>query len=319
MKKTKNAIIISACAVVFIALACGIVFFALNRIPSKYHGTYTRYTYSDGEESKETYKISALSVRYIFKWIEEGEEKKNEFKFKYRKKGEDIIISFGEFEQYLIVEEDCLYVETSKDISGSKKYGWFFWNEKSEKADIYEIENKGERDKELLRKTMETWAQKLVYNEYNNGETEGVDPNSLFFYMRKSEEEPDKTDLNTYKIEFNVLFGSLSLCYDKKTKEIDRISFSGAESKYAQEGNRLQTRALLLSCMYVLGNEMNIKLNQEDRTETLYRYKILTQYEKLLGNEDIETYWTEYTLNNDRYDISYSCGEYINDFSIFLK
>lgn len=318
MKRHLKIIIFSVCAIVFIALACGVVFISLNKIPKKYYGTYTRYMYSDGEESRVTYKISALSIKEI---REEGEETNRESaavesrNIKYWKKGEDVIIRYGTGKSYLIIDEDCLYIETSKDISLSKEYGMFFWNVKSDKADIYEIENKSKRVTNLIRETMKTWAQELFYNLATEQVTD-----DLRFYMTRSEEESDKTDLNTYEIDFDVPSGSISLSYDRETKKLKSIFYSSSVTKFGANGeefileNFLDTRAILLSCMYVLGNQKNIELNQdaENKTETAYRKTVMTEYDELFDNEKVEDeYNTEYTLDNNKYHISYHANSLI--------
>ena len=163
-KINKKILIISISAFIGICLLIGSILFFTNKIPSKYYGTYVRYYYIDGNESKVTYKISALSVKSTYERIVDGKKETETENIKYSKKGNDLIIKDknGKSESYLIIDDDCLYVESSKDISDSKKYGIYYWNTKSSKADIYEIENKSEGTEELLEKTMNTWSRKLI-------------------------------------------------------------------------------------------------------------------------------------------------------------
>lgn len=174
-------------SIAIIILLIGIILFFINKIPSKYYGTYTRYFYFDGNEFKTTYKISPLKIKSILESTIDAESKIEEKDIEYSKKGKDLIIKENEYESYLIIDDDCLYVETNKDISTSKEYGLFYWNVKSDEADLYKIENKSEGMEDLIEKTMNTWARELIYDTINQ-KMENSD-----FYIIKSDKESDKT------------------------------------------------------------------------------------------------------------------------------
>lgn len=59
----------------------------------------------------------------------------------------------------------------------------FYWNIKSDKADIYEIENKSESIEDLIEKTMNTWSRKLIYDTANR------ELNDYEFYILNSDEK----------------------------------------------------------------------------------------------------------------------------------
>lgn len=337
-KKTKKVILISAICVSVIAILISIIILFSNKIPSKYYGTFTRYYYFNNKEYKETYKISALSIKHI----NEDGNKKIIQKIKYNKKSNDIIIKEGDNESYLIIDDDCLYIESNKDISISKKNKSFYWNEKSDKADIYEIENKSEKTINLIEDTMNTWARKTIYNSTDQ------EMNNSNFYIFNSDEESNKTDLNTYEVKLNAAGGDLSLYYNRKTKDLKRISYHGKIFVTSLEGKSAGSidikdifdfKAMILSFIYILGNEDNIELNQETVNEnnasdyiidTSYRIKATEEYNKLLESKMIDNDYNDrfiYSLNNDKYSIEYidwiSTGSYsiigTISFSISLK
>lgn len=311
-------------SIIMIILLIGIILFFINKIPSKYYGTYTRYSYFGGTEFKITYKISPLKIKAISEYTEDGENKFEEEEIEYCKKGDDIIIKDNDEEAYLIIDNDCLYIETNKDISMSKEYGYFYWNEKSDEADLYKIENKSKQMIDLIEETMNSWARKLIYDTYDLNEE------SSKFYIFNSDKKSDKTDLNTYKINYNVAGGELSLYYDRKTQQLDRVFFSGEvfESTYSVSSSDnmdiydiYDSKAMLLSLMYILGNKDNIELNQADEDiekvknyskilkDLSYRTSVAEEYDKLFANkttdEEINNRYT-YTLKNDKYDIDYT-------------
>lgn len=332
----------TAVSILTVALITGIVIFLIYKVPYKYCGTYVQYAYFDGNEYKGTFKISPLSIKVIKEGIRDGKYTIEETKLKYSKKGKDLIVKEENSEKYIIIEDDCLYVESNKDISTSKKYGNFYWNEKSDKADLYKIENKSEELEDLLEKTMNTWTRELIY------ETANQEMDNSSFYIIKSEKETDKTDLNTYQINYNASGGELSLYYNRKTEQLSRIYYSGNISSSLYSFSTLDSmdiadiydsKAMLLSFMYILGNKDNIELNQdiEDTNhiskslkDTFYRSKVAEEYDELFNNIKVDkTYDDEYTysLDNDKYSINYTSwiteGVYsvsgIVSFSISLK
>ena len=184
-KKGKKIAIISIGTVLIVGLIVGLIFLLTGGIPSKYRGTYVRYYYFDGVETKITYEISGKSVKSITEYEKDGKKEENVDNHDYYMKDDDLIIKDSSFEKYLIIDDDCLYIETNKDISTSKKYGSFYWNVKSKKADIYEIRNKSESVEDLIETTMNTWARKFYY------EAQGKKLTDSKFYILSSNEKTD--------------------------------------------------------------------------------------------------------------------------------
>lgn len=321
-KRNKKVLIISISVFVCICLLVGLILFFINKIPSKYYGIYVRYYYFDGIESKTTYKISALSVKSTNEYIKGGKKETDIKSYKYSKKGNDLIIKDkdGKYENYLIIDDNCLYVDSSKDISTSKKYGLFYWNVKSDKADIYEIESKSKGIEDSIEKTMNTWSRKLIYD------TADQELNDTNFYILDSDEKADDTDLNTYEVIYEAAGGKLSLYYNRKTKELKKIYFSGSilstsyigtdpDSMSAEDIYDL--RAMLLSFMYILGNKDNIELNidtenskefSKSLADLNYRSTVINEFDSLFSNKKADETLNDkytYTLSNDKYSIDF--------------
>ena len=318
-KKIAKVIAISISVLIGVCIIVGAILFFIKRIPSEYYGTYVRYWFIDGNETKTTYKITALSVEYTSERIVDGKEETYTETCKYTKKGDDLIIcdNNGTPEFYLIIDDDCLYVETSKDISLSKKYGSFYWNEKSDKADIYEIERRADGFEDLIESTMNTWAREEVYTIHDR-EIKNSD-----FYILRSDEETDETDLNTYIIKYKAAGGDLSLYYDKNTKELEWVYFSGfvdfssysrSKPDYMSLDDYYDSQALLISLMYILGNNENIKLNTDENSNDYkldYPYRLDTEIDAFTVFASLEIdpeYDDRYTssLDNEKYKVSYS-------------
>lgn len=121
--------------------------------------------------------------------------------------------------------------------------------------------------------------------------------------------------------------GELSLYYDRKTKSLERIYFSGSLliSEYGGVDvdsmdieNLYDCRALLLASMYVLGNSDNIELNQdiedsdnfvEILEDATYRTIVAEEYDELFNNETIDEDYPDkssYSLSNEKYNISFT-------------
>lgn len=318
----KKFVIIFTSAIIATCLLIGLILFFINKIPSQYYGTYTRYYYLYGSESKITYKISALSVESIYEYTKDGKKVTDTRSYEYSKKGNDLIIKDKEnnTENYLIIDDDCLYVTSSKDISTSKEYGLYYWNVNSDKADIYEIENTSEVTKELLKETMNTWARKLIYDTANK------ELKNTSFYIHNSDEKTDTTNLNTFEVIYETTGGKLSLYYNRKTKKLERIYFSGSILSSSYKGTDFNSmtpediydaRAMLMSFMYILGNKENIELNidtenSKEYSKSLadlnYRTKVAGEFDNLFSNKKVdENYDNKYTysLYNDKYDIDF--------------
>jgi len=313
MKKRLLLIIaIVVAVIVFLSLGIGGFFYFKNRIDPKYHGTYVRYYYYDGIESKTTYIIKALSI----KEIEEEDGKKTEYKYDYYKKGDDLIIKRDDDENYIIVEDGKLYIDSSKEDGLSKSLDIYYWNEKGDKADIYEIINKSHVLENKIEETMDEWAQEYVYEvyDYNDG-------NSTF-YITSSDEKTDETDLNTIKVAYKAAGGELTFYYNRKTKNINKISYSGkilSSSKLDSMSidDIYDSKGIVLSLMYILGNKDNIKLNQDileagesddARKDLIYRTNVFTEFKNLFSNRETDPDFTDkytFSLNNDKYDIKY--------------
>lgn len=313
-KFLKKNLIIFLISMIFVILLVGIIIFFINKIPSKYYGTYVRNYYFNGEESKAIIKISPLSIKISRENFDEENETES---LKYSKKGNDIIIERDGEEDYIIIDEDCLYIESSKDISLSKKYGSFYWNVKSNKADIYEIENKSDNFESLLETVVNSWARETIYNASDKK----VD--NTRFYAIKSDEETDKTDLNTYEIKFKGAGGDLTLYYDRKSKTMKRLYFSGSVLNTLYGGTYKDSmdlddlydcRAMLLASMYILANKDKVELNQNIRNlntmdDLVHRTIVSFDFDELFKNKT--TYKNDennisYSLKDEKYDISYT-------------
>lgn len=317
----KKIILISLISLILICLLIGVIIFFIVKIPSKYYGTYTRYYYINGDETKISYKISALSIEQTHDYTFNEEKIIEKESIDYSKKGDDLIIHFEDNDKYILLEDDLLYIESSKDISTSKELGLFYWSEDSTNSDLYEIENKSEGLEDSIETAVNLWTREIIYNVIDQ-EMEELD-----FYIFSSEKETDKTDLNTYEIILDAAGGELSLYYDRKTKSLERIYFSGSLliSEYGGVDvdsmdieNLYDCRALLLASMYVLGNSDNIELNQdiedsdnfvEILEDATYRTIVAEEYDELFNNETIDEDYPDkssYSLSNEKYNISFT-------------
>ena len=300
-------------SIVFVLFLIGITIFFIVKIPFKYCGTYISYSYYNGTKTKHIYKISPLSIKYIIEYNDNGDFEIEKEKLKYYKKGRDIIVKSSYSENYMIIEDECLYLETSKDISIAKKYKDYYWNINSDKADLYEIENKAEGFENIIETVTNNWSRKVIYDISEK------ELGSSNFYILSSEEETDTTDLKRYEVKFKAAGGELSLYYDRETKEIERIFFWGSiknDYSYANDSMDVEDiydcRAMLLAIMYILGNK-----NEEELSENLHnlntsedynsRISALIDYRDLIGNNVIDKNdenKNSYSLKNDKYDIS---------------
>lgn len=301
-----------------ILLILTILFFR-NKIPSKYYGTYVRYYYWEDNEYITTYKISPLKIKYTYEYTVDGEKKIEEKNIEYYKKGDDLVIKGNEYEKYMILDDDCLYINSNKDISSSKKYGWFYWNVKSDNADLYCIEAKADQTIDAVEKAMNTWV-KEVYKK-------GLEDSN--FYITSSDEETDKTNLNTYEIKYNAVDGELSLYYDRKTQKLNTIHFiRNSFEKNLSESEFFKVHTMLVSLMYVLGNSDNLQLNidigkTDDYTNAKkdleYRVNVVEEHGKLIENQTTKDTGFSLSLENDKYDIAYDMDTLFTTFSINLK
>ena len=320
IKISKKIVLVSLVALISIMILIGGIIFFVNKIPSKYYGTYIDYYYLNGEESSTSYKISPLSIKLTNEYIEDGKKKVEEKNIDYYKKGKDLIINQNGVEEYVILDDDCLYIESSKDISFSKEYGFFYWNKESDKADLYEIEDKSEGIEKLIETTVNSWTREIIYDTSNQ---EMEDSN---FYIFESDEETDKTDLNTYEIKFDAAGGELSLYYNRKSKELERIYFSGSVLATSYGGvdtdsmsvnDLYDCRAILLASMYILGNKDDIELNQDTENQNnyskaiidlTYRTEVAEEFDELFKNETTDEVYEDkitYSLSNDKYNVRY--------------
>lgn len=319
-KKGKKIAIISICSVLVIGLIIELIVFLTGGIPSKYRGTYVRYYYFDGIETKVTYKISSKSIKATTEYEKEGKKEERVEDYEYYTKDDDLIIKDGSYEKYLIIDDDCLYIETSKDISTSKQYGSFFWNVNSNKADIYEIKNKAESVEDLIETTMNTWARKFYYKAQDK------ELKDTRFYILSSDEKTDETNLNTYEVKYKVANGDLSFYYNRKSKTLERIYFSGSINTSSITGKSFDSmsvedtydaKAMLLSLMYIYGNENNVELNINIETSKDYdkvmkefdhRDVATKDYDALFSNKRNSTIADEdrYSLDNDKYSVEYT-------------
>jgi hypothetical protein len=131
--------------------------------------------------------------------------------------------------------------------------------------------------------------------------------------------------LNTYEVKFNTAGGDFELRYDRKTKELKSVYFYGSifmssiSPSYNDSmtiDNIYESRALLLSSMYVVGNKKNIALNQDvDDTSNIsnypkilddleYRSEVAKDFDKLIASNKSETN-IDCSLENEKYRIYY--------------
>lgn len=310
--KGNQKILIVLLLIILVFFVVGIIFLFVNRIPSKYYGKYIRYFYYNGEQVKVTYKISPLSIKSIYDVSTKNKHKIKKENIKYFKKNKDLIIEEDKEQSYMIIKNDCLYINSSKDISFLEKYKMFYWKENSDNADIYEIENKAYEMKNLIEDTMENWTIKTVY------ETFGKEIEDDVFYISNSDEKTDKTDLNTYEIKYKVDDGDLTLIYNKKKKKLETITYYDS----LETQKLYDSRAILMSLMYILGNTNNIELNTNEKytknkdkylKDLSYRTDVLYENYKLFSNKkEDDIFGDVYSLKNKKYDI-----EYTNDFDSF--
>lgn len=119
----------------------------------------------------------------------------------------------------------------------------------------------------------------------------------------------------------------MTLYYSRKTGKLKRIYYSGSilESIYSNSNSDTMdledvydSKAMLLSFMYILGNKDNIQLNQdvEDvnnyskiEKDLSYRTNVTKEYDELFNNGKVDEKFNDrytYSLNNDKYDIQYT-------------
>lgn len=332
--KNRKVIFISIVLVIAILFITGTILFFINIIPPKYYGTFVQYYYYGGKKYKSTYKISPLLIKSEYEYNSKGKKKTEKETYDYYKKGKDLIIKEkkGLSKKYVIVENDRLYIDSSKDISSLKKYELFYWNEKSDKADLYEIKNKADGFVSFLETTINLWARESIYK------TNNIEVGKTPFYIYDSDEKNDETDLNTYEVKLKASGGDFSLYYDRKTKKLEQIYFwgsilstkyDGVDSDSMNPDDLYDCRAMLFASMYILGNTDNIELNQDTDgdiknyakaiSDLNYRTKIVEEYDNLFKNkikdESLEGADT-YLLSNDKYDIKYTNRIEISDFLV---
>ncbi len=329
--KLKSIVFIISGSVAALCWIVGVIIFLINMIPMKYYGTYVRYDYNNGVDGKITYKISPLSVKATYESIENGKKKTKKENFKYYKKGNDLIIEdkSKKIRNYLIIDGDFLYVYFKKDISTSKKYKLYYWNVKSSKADFYEIENKSKKIETLIEESMDTWTRKSIYDTFEKELSDNK------FYIFPSSEKTDETDLYYYEVVYDAAGGKLNLYYDRETKVLKRVYFSGSYSASTYTGvdsdsmsveDIYDARAMLFSLMYILGNKDNIELNIDDNSKNIdkykvdlkYRQQVLEDYLELIKNrQDNEDNINGYklSLENDKYSVEFNHKDFSTDYT----
>lgn len=324
----KKIIIFTIIAIISIIIITGIIVFNSNNIPSKYYGTYVKYSYLNGKRYKDIYIISTNSIEYSS--IEYSSKYKNGKtnsripKIEYKLEGEDLIITKNDNDQYLIIDDDCLYIESNKDISKSKEMDYFYWNEKSKKANIYEIKNNSKEIAEKIEDAVNGFYRNVIYSTVNKS----MDNSS--FYIINSDEKSDETDLNEYKVKFKASGGELELIYNKKNRKIKEIYFcgniaDGLDMEKMKVNDIYDCRAMLLACMYTLKSEdkygfvYNYDKNDfhkiitiDENADTKIITDVSKEYEELFKNPktgNIDENEKTYSYNNEKYSIS--CTDWI--------
>lgn len=323
-KNRKKAIIISIISIISVILIFGIILFLINRIPSQYYGSYIRYSYFNGKNYKDTYVISPISIKYISECTENGKITKEVKKIDYKINGENVVISDNDIDKYIIIDDDCLYMETSKDISSSKKYGTFYWNEKSKNADIFEIKNNADEIEEKIEDAVNGFFRQVIYN------TVDQEIGEYQFYITSFDDESDKTNLNTYTVKYKAAGGNIELVYNRKTKKLNKIDFSGniLDGLYNLDIDTMTVedlydcRALLMACVYLLKSEDNYAfvstydindfhkiITFKDNFDKTYFDEVAEEYTELFGNkktDSINENRNSYTFNGDKYNILFN-------------
>ena len=149
---------------------------------------------------------------------------------------------------------------------------------------------------------------------------------NLRIYILSSDEKTDETNLNTYEVKYKVSNGNLSLYYDRKSKKLERIYFSGSIDTSSLTGKSIDSmsvedmydvKAMLLSLMYIYGNTKNVELNIDTETSKDYdkvmkefdhRSEAAKDYDALFSNKKTSSIKDEdkYSLDNDQYSIEYT-------------
>lgn len=310
--KVKKIIeIISVLAVTMGLIVCFVVFL-IFKIPSKYYGTYVNYFYLEGTTYKTTYKIKPFSIEVNYSDLENNTETT---KLKYRKNGDDLIVD----DEYFIIEDDKLYINSSKDISFLKNNDMFSWNIKSQKNDIYVMNFESERFIEMLEFSVDNWSRQLIYNNANYQ----IDDDS--FYILVSDEQSDESDLKQYSVNYEAAGGSLDINFDRKTQKINSIHYTAIVniSKYynssantASVEDIFDSRAMFLSAMAILNsnNKYNIPFSNDNYENLAYHTTAVFDYEKLMENQILEDEDKKlFSLNNERYNVSYEDAITIGD------
>lgn len=306
-KKTiKKKLFIIIGGVVLLAAIIGLVIYINVKIPSKYIGVFTRNYYYDGCETKETYTINSLSIEHYWEFCIRGEITENVDKLEYYEKDGDLIIKDGDKEEYAIIDDGHLYVQSNKDIESAKKYKTYYWNEKGKDSTEEELYNKSEVIESQIEETVMQWARKEIHKD----ETFKYD-----FYILDSDEEPDKTDLNEYKVKKKVSNGDLTFTFDKKTKKLKYIDFYGSllVTSYNDSYNDLMTaediydvESMIASLIYIFED----KSDADSYTDPVEGMKAAAsvRYYMLLMNKTKDSKYSNgyrYELDNDDYKVSY--------------
>lgn len=308
-KNVKKLLIIIFSIILIVAIATCIIIFIIIKIPSKYCGTYVSYSYVSGEKCEEVYRISSLSVKHTSKCKINGKEYNESEKLKYEKKGKDLIVESKLGKNYLIIEDDKLYVNDKKDISLEKKYNMFFYNVKSDKRDIYEIQYEADKFEDQIEYSINSWSRDLIYKAIN----EEYDKDDSVYFL-PSDEKSDESDLNEYSVKYKVGNAEVTVDFDRKTQKIDSVSYSAhvSMSKYslsnidsATAEDLYDSRAILLSVMAIISsNGKYIDSPAADNTE--YHNAAIDDFADLLDNRtDGKNGEIKFNLSNKKYSISY--------------
>ena len=304
----KNLIIVGI--VIAVLLIIGFIVYSNAKIPSEYYGVYTRYSYVDGKESKTTYTIKPLSIEMHYEYDENGNLISEDKKIDFYKKDNDLIIKNNDYEQYVILDDGHLYINPNKDIELSKKYKIYYWNEKGNNSTEEELFNKVDIIESKIEDLVNDWARKEISD----------DTYKYSFYILDSDDEPDKSDLNVFTVKKKASNGDLSFTFDKKTKKLKNVFFSGSVFTSAYNGRYDDTmsaedindvESMILALMYMYQNT-DEKDSYKDPEAGLKAAAKLKYYTMMLSSEKDSSYDNGYKYEFDNTDYNVSFKKLLN-------
>lgn len=306
----KKLVKIISVSLIIISIIICLILFMIYKIPSKYCGTYVDYFYAKGSTYKTTYIISPFSIKSKSELYTNSEKKIESKKYKYKKIGKDIVVD----DEYFIVEDDKLFIHSSKDISSLKEYEIFSWNIKSKKSDIYEMNFEAQKFVDILESSVDNWSRELIYKTNNH------EMDDYGFYILDSDKHSDESDLKEYSVNYEAAGGNLEIVFDRKAKKINSIHYSAnvSVSMYSNDFSDsatpediIDSRAMLLSAMAIISSKDeyvdSISNNSDDNFENITFHTIAAfDYDDLMENLTMQNDDDRlFSLDNERYKVSY--------------